>query len=321
MKAVHVLFFLVLCALSFQFTAAQSIGQPPKRFLRKKYAMVLGRRMAYVEVGKGDPIVFFHGNPTSSYLWRNVMPHIERQGRLIAPDMIGMGDSEKLSMTDPSRYSLLQRMNYLYTLLERIGVKQRVTLVMHDWGAMFGTYWAYLNRRNPDAIKAIVLTDPLLTQYNSTVSPLLAGYLKFYKSNEGQRELIENNNMIEVFIPGQVMRNLTEKEMDEYRRPYKMPGAARWPVSEFPKSLPLDGFPRASVKFFERSARWLATTKVKKLFFNGIPGGQALLIKPQMRTWPNLETINVKGLHYVQEDSPHVIGKSISKWLKKNFNA
>ncbi|MEM6731419.1 MAG: alpha/beta fold hydrolase [Myxococcota bacterium] len=205
----------------------------------KKRVTVLGKSMAYVERGEGDPIVFLHGNPTSSYLWRDVMPRLEGKGRLIAPDLIGMGDSDKLESSGPGTYTFLRHRDFLFSLLETLGVRERVT------------------------------------------------------------------------------RDLSAEEIAEYRRPFAEPGESRRPTLTWPRQLPIEGEHAEVVEIIEAYARWLDTCEIPKLFINADPG--AILRGPnreRVRGWPNLTEVTVKGIHFIQEDSPVEIGDAIADWLE-----
>lgn len=295
---------------------AQYIGEPPSRFLRKKYVSVHGRRMAYVEVGKGDPIVFLHGNPSSSYLWRNVMPHLEGHGRLVAPDLIGMGDSEKLPPPDPSRYSVLHHSNFLYGLFEKLDIRRNVTLVIHDWGSALGFNWAYLKRDDPDAVKGIAFMEAFVRPVTSKSRPEFLEFKNNLKGEQAKQRVLQQNLFVEVLMPPGIIRNLTMKEMNEWRRPFKTPGEGRLPTFTFPNEIPLDGMPRSTYRMASRYSRWLAfSKKVKKLFIRAAPG--SLIMEQEInfiRSWPNVREVGVKGIHFLQEDDPHTIGKAIAKW-------
>lgn len=317
MGFVIILFVTNLFLVFVPMVVCQSIGNPPARFLRKKYVNVHGRRMAYVEVGKGDPIVFLHGNPTSSYLWRNIMPHLESHGRLIAPDLIGMGDSQKLPPPDPSRYTVLQHSNFIYGMMEKLGVKRNVTLVLHDWGSAIGFNWAYLKRRDPDALKGIAFMESLVMPIDSKQRPDVLEFKNSFKGPRARDLVLNDNVFVEQTLPDFMIRNLTMKEMDEYRRPFKKPGQGRLPTFTFPNQIPIDGSPRSTHRMVSRYSRWLASSrKVNKLFFRAQPG--ILIARPEVkfiRSWPNIQEVGIKGKHFVQEDDPHTIGKAIAKWL------
>lgn len=315
--------FLLSTILKTSSSNAQTVpGDPPARFLKKKYETINGYKMAYVEVGKGDPIVFLHGNPTSSYLWRNVMPHLEGQGRLIAPDLIGMGSSDKLPPNDPSRYIFYQHSNFLFTLLERLGVKENITFVIHDWGSALGFWWAFLNRNNPNAVKGIAFMEAIVTPLVSgsvDIDSEVASTLGRLRGPDGEQFVLQDNFFIESVLPALIIRNLTEAEMDVYRAPYLNPGEDRRPTLTWPRQISINGVPEDVTSVVRSYGDWLKTSEsLPKLFINAEPG--AILvgdIADIVREWPNLEEVTVPGLHYVQEDSPDLIGKTVSEWLRR----
>ncbi len=281
----------------------------------KKFKTILGKQMAYVEVGTGDPIVFLHGNPTSSYLWRNVMPHLEGKGRLIAPDLIGMGDSDKLDNSGPGSYTFVEHRKYLFALLAELGVTENVTLVIHDWGSGLGFHWAH---QNPGAVKgiafmeAIVAPIPTWEDFPESVRETFQAF----RSSAGEEMMLQGNAFVEGILPGAVLRTLTESEMNEYRRPYLEPGEGRRPTLTWPRQLPIEGEPADVTAIVSEYGVWMAQNHIPKLFVNAEPG--AILqgpVRDYVRTWPNLTEITVPGIHFVQEDSPDEIGQAISEWL------
>lgn len=282
----------------------------------KKFKTVLGKRMAYVDEGTGDPIVFLHGNPTSIYLWRNVMPHLDGRGRLIAVDMIGMGDSEKLDTTKEGNYSLAENSKYTCALLETLGVIENVTLVLHDWGSGVGFNWANQHR---DAVKAIAFMEAIVTPFPTwdEFPKELHEPIGALRSEAGDKMALEENFFIEKLLPSAILRPLTEKEHAEYRRPYLDAGEDRRATLAGPRQLPIAGEPADTVALISRYADYLVNSKdVPKLFINAEPG--AFLVgyaRDFVRTWPNLTEVTVKGSHFVQEDSPHEIGEAIAEWL------
>jgi len=281
----------------------------------KKTATVLGKKMAYVEVGKGDPIVFLHGNPTSSYLWRNVIPHLEGLGRCIAPDLIGMGDSEKLDDSGPERYRFVEHRRYLDALLESIGVRANVTLVIHDWGSALGFDWA---NRHRDAVRGIAYMEAIVTPISWTDWPEASKRpFQGFRSGAGEELILEKNVFIERILPGSVLRGLTEEEMTVYRRPFTTPGESRRPTLSWPRQIPIDGEPADVVEIVDAYSKWLAASNVRKLFVNAEPG--AILIGKQRelcRSWPNQQEVTVAGSHFIQEDSPDEIGEAIAAWVR-----
>jgi len=283
----------------------------PKRFLD-----VLGKRMAYVETGTGDPVVFLHGNPTSSYLWRNVIPHVEHLGRCIAPDLIGMGDSDKLDEVGPGSYRLIEHRLYLDALLEALGIGDRVTLVVHDWGSALGFDWA---NRHRGAVRGIAYMEAVVRpitwdEFSAQARPLFEAF----RSPAGENLVLAKNVFLERVLPGSVLRGLTEAEMEIYRCPYREPGEGRRPMLTWPREIPIEGEPADVVAIVDSYATWLQAADVPKLFVDAEPG--AILTGAQRefcRAWPNQETLTVPGSHFIQEDSPDLIGRAIADWLQK----
>jgi haloalkane dehalogenase len=271
--------------------------------------------MAYVEMGSGDPIVFLHGNPTSSYLWRNVMPHLSDQGRCLAPDLIGMGDSEKLELSGPERYTFVEHREYLDGLLEALGVRTNVTLVVHDWGSALGFDWAC---RHPGAVRGIAYMEAIVqpvtwAQWPEAARPVFEGF----RSPAGGDMVLEKNVFVEAVLPGSILRKLTEEEMAVYRRPFAEAGEGRRPTLTWPRQIPIDGEPADVHDIVGRYGAWLAASDVPKLFVNAEPG--AILVGEQRefcRGWPNQQEVTVKGIHFVQEDSPDEIGRAVAAWRR-----
>jgi haloalkane dehalogenase len=286
-------------------------AEPPKAQLT-----VHGRSMAYVEAGTGDPIVFLHGNPTSSYLWRNVMPHLEGLGRCIAPDLIGMGDSGKLQPSGPDSYRFVEHRHYLDGLLAALGVCERVTVVGHDWGSALGFDWA---NRHRSAIKGLAYMEAIVrplawTEWPEPIRKLFQGF----RSEAGEAMVLEKNVFVERVLPGSVLRGLSDEEMAVYRRPYLEPGEARRPTLSWPRQIPLGGEPADVLAIVQAYADWLSRSEMPKLFVNAEPG--AILLGAQRefcRAWPNQTEVTVKGSHFIQEDSPAEIGQAIADWYRK----
>lgn len=280
----------------------------------KKFTAIHGRRMAYIEEGEGDPIVFLHGNPTSSFLWRNIMPYLAGKGRLIAPDLIGMGDSEKLEDSGADRYTYVEHRKYLFALLDELGVKENVTLVIHDWGSALGFNWA---QQNPGAVKGIAFMEaiaapvPAWDAFPAGLVELFQGF----RSPAGEQMVLNDNTFIEVVLPNAILRDLSETEMAEYRRPFTEAGEDRRPTLTWPRQLPIAGEPEDIIQIVSEYGQWLAESDVPKLFINAEPG--ALIvgeIRDLVRSWPNLSEVTVPGIHFVQEDSPDQIGEAIEAW-------
>ena len=281
----------------------------------KKEIVVKGKTMSYVEMGEGDPIIFQHGNPTSSYLWRNVMPHLQDQGRCIAIDLIGMGDSDKLDNPDASSYTFVQHRDYLDGALEALGVERDVTLVIHDWGSALGFDWA---NRHRDAVKGIAYMEGIVRPVSWEEWPEAArGVFQGFRSSAGEEMVLDKNTFVERVLPGSILRDLTEEEMAVYRRPFQNNGEDRRPTLTWPRQIPIDGTPLDVVEIVQAYADWLTEADLPKLFINAEPG--AILIGAQRefcRSWPNQTEVTVSGNHFLQEDSPHEIGQAIAAWRK-----
>jgi haloalkane dehalogenase len=278
----------------------------------KQHRDVLGVDMAYAEVGSGDPIVLLHGNPTSSYLWRHVIPHLEGLGRCIAPDLVGMGDSGRLPDSGPGSYRFVDHRRYLDALLDALDVRERVVLVVHDWGSGLGFDWA---NRHRDAVAGIAYMEAIVRPVSWAEWPP-RDFFAALRSDDGEAMILERNLFVERVLPGSVQRDLTAEEMAVYRRPYIEPGEARRPTLTWPREIPLDGEPADVAEIVADYAEWLSASDVPKLFVNADPG--AILVGPQRefaRTWSNQTEVTVPGIHFVQEDSAEAIGRAIADWL------
>jgi haloalkane dehalogenase len=280
---------------------------------------VLDRNMAYVEVGDGDPIVLLHGNPTSSYLWRNVIPHLQPLGRCIAPDLIGMGDSDKLPNSGPGSYRFVEHRRYLDALLEDLGVHERVTLVVHDWGSGLGFDWA---NRHREAVKRIAFMEAIVAPQGrdhwDTMGMRAA--LEAIRSEAGEEMVLKNNYFVEQILPNAILRKLSDEEMAAYRRPFAEPGEGRRPTLTWPREIPIEGKPADVNAIAADYADWLGSCDVPKLFLKAEPG--AILANDRLvnlvRGWPALTEKTVKGIHFVQEDSPDDIGRAIADWMRSS---
>ena len=253
---------------------------------RKLTIEVLGRRMAYIEQGDGAPIVLLHGNPTSSYLWRDVLPELDGLGRCLAPDLIGMGDSAKLADDDQGRYTFACHREFLDAFLDAVGVRQDVTLVVHDWGSALGFDWA---RRHPGAVRAIAYMEAIVRPFPGWEHwrEQSRGVFQALRSPAGEQLVLEENLFVEKILPMAVLRDLADEEMAEYRRPFAAPGEDRLPTLVWPRQLPIAGAPADVVEICDDYARWLAATPgIPKLFFNAEPG--AIFIGAQARVLPHL---------------------------------
>lgn len=279
----------------------------------KQKVEVLGKQMAYVEMGEGRPVVFLHGNPTSSYLWRNVMPHVRHLGRCIAPDLIGMGDSDKLD--DAARYTFVEHRAFVDGFLDAVGVDRDVVLVIHDWGSALGFDWA--NRRR-ERVRGLCYMEAIVRPVTWEEWPQAArGVFEGFRSDAGEDMVLNRNIFVERVLPGSVLRGLTDQEMAVYRRPFQNTGEDRRPTLTWPRQIPIDGEPRDVVEIVGTYAEWLRESAVPKLFINADPG--AILTGAQRefcRAWPNQTEVTVKGSHFIQEDSPNEIGEALAAWLQ-----
>ncbi len=271
--------------------------------------------MAYVEMGDGPPIVFQHGNPTSSYLWRNIMPHLEPHGRCVALDLIGMGDSDKLADSGPDRYRFVEHREFFDAALKALGITDDVTLVIHDWGSALGFDWA---NRHRNSVRGIAYMEAIVkpvswSEWPEVIRPLFQGL----RSETGETMVLEKNVFVERVLPGSVLRGLSDEEMRVYRRPFENPGEDRRPTLTWPRQIPLDGEPPDVVAIVSDYAMWMSQNTVPKLFVNAEPG--AILVEGQRefcRTWKNQTEITVSGSHFIQEDSPDQIGHALADWVQ-----
>lgn len=279
---------------------------------QKQRKRVLGVEMAYIDEGQGDPIVFLHGNPTYSYVWRNILPHVQPLGRVIAPDLIGMGDSQKLPDSGPDSYTFVEHRHYLDALLEALEVGTRVTLVGHDWGGALAFDWA---RRHPAAVKGIAFLEAVAETYTWSGYPEGARpRFQALRSAAGEALVLEKNTFIESNLPATVLRTLSEEEMEQYRRPFADPGEGRRPTLTFARQLPIDGEPADVTEIITASSSWLKSSPVPKLLIRSNPGTKQPKQYEAYRRWPALSEVSVRGHHTPQEDSPDEIGQAIASW-------
>ena len=282
----------------------------------KCFKSINGKNIAYIDVGDGAPIVLLHGNPTSSYLWRNVVPHLEGIGRVIVPDLIGHGDSEKLPDSEgPERYSFEISYEYLAGLLDELNITEDVTLVIHDWGSALGFHWA---KHHPEAVKGIAYMEAIVCPVTWDDWPESArGIFKGFRSDKGEDLVLQRNMFVEAVLPSSVIRQMGEEEMNQYRKAFTRV-ADRQPTLNWPRQIPIDGEPPHMVDLVASYGEWMATNQeLPKLFINADPGsiltGKA---RKFCRTWPNQKEVTVAGTHFIQEDSPVEIGIAVAEWLK-----
>lgn len=281
--------------------------------LKKKTARVLGAGMAYVEHGSGKPILLLHGNPTSSYLWRKVIPPLSAVGRCIAVDLIGMGDSAKLGL--PEQYRFKTHADYLEAFIDVLDIGSDITLVAHDWGGPLAFDWA---RRHPGVVRGIAYMETIAAPVTWADWPEAArNIFHAMRSEAGEEIVLRKNVFVERILPSSVLDPLPEAVLNVYRRPYIEPGESRRPTLTWPREIPIDGEPADVAAIAEANAEFFAKSTIPKLFVNAEPG-MILTGRPRelVRSWPNQTEVTVRGLHFIQEDSGEEIGEAIAGWLK-----
>ena len=273
---------------------------------------VLDGELSYVDTGAGAPIVFLHGNPTSATLWRNIITPLAAVGRCLAPDLIGMGDS---GPAPGGSYRFVDHARYLDAWFEAVGLEEPVCLVVHDWGSALGFHWA---RRHPERVRALVFMEAIVTPLSWQDWPEAARQVfQGMRSEAGEVLVLEKNVFVERILPASILRDLSDEEMQRYRKPYTAPGASRLPTLTWPREIPIDGEPADVVEIVQAYGQWLAQSSLPKLFVNAKPG--SILVGRQRevcRSWPNLKEVTVPGLHFIQEDSPAQIAGAIGEFLE-----
>lgn len=282
----------------------------------KQYVEILGKKMAYIEEGEGDPIVFLHGNPTSSYLWRNIYPALTHLGRCIVPDLIGMGDSDKLDRSGADKYRFVEHRNYLDELLYQLEVTDKVVFVIHDWGSALGFDWSF---RHEEAVQGIAYMEAIVQPLTWAEWPEAAvSIFQGFRSDAGEEMILDKNLFVEAILPASVLRTLSDDEMAEYRRPFVTAGEDRRPTLTWPREIPIEGEPREVVAIVDAYGKWLAGADIQKLLIVADPGsiltGAALEFA---RTWPNQREVTVPGLHFIQEDSAAEIGAAVAEFVSE----
>ena len=280
----------------------------------KKNINVLGKKMTYVDKGEGDPIIFQHGNPASSYLWRNIIPYLENQGRCIAIDLIGMGDSDKLTDNGNNTYSYHIQKQYFDKCLEELEIKENITFVIHDWGSALGFNWAY---EHQESVKGICYMEAIVKKISWEDWPKDAkSIFQGFRSDAGEDLILKKNLFIEGVLPNAIIRNLTETEMDIYRKPF-LKEIDRRPTLDWPRQIPINNEPEDVCKIVDDYSSWMSINEIPKLFINADPG--SILTGKQRefcRKWNNQQELTVRGNHFIQEDSPKEIGEAISNWYR-----
>ena len=286
----------------------------------KKHIMVKGRQMAYAELGdpNGRPIIFQHGNPTSSYLWRNIMPHVQDLGRCIAIDLIGMGDSEKLPDSGADRYTFVEHSEYFEAALEALGLNDNAVLVIHDWGSALGFHYAARHASQVAGVcymEAIVAPIPNWDEWPDNAREIFQAF----RSPAGEEIVLQKNVFVEGVLPSSIMRKLDEAEMAHYRAPFSEAGEGRRPTLTWPRQIPIAGEPANVVEIATHYAAFMAGSDMPKLFINADPGSILVGdVREVCRKWKNQTEVTVPGYHFVQEDSPDEIGKALRDWMVSN---
>ena len=282
----------------------------------KKKISIDGKEIAYHQQGSGEPIVFLHGNPTSSYLWRNITPYLHDQASCISMDLIGMGDSDKLDNPDTNSYRFEEHFYYVEKAIKALTNNEKITLVVHDWGSALGFHWSY---KHPELIKGIAYMEAIVKEmtwddWDKNAKSIFQGF----RSDAGEDLVLEKNYFIEKVLPGSIIRTLDADEMNEYRRPFLSSGEDRRPTLSWPREIPIEGEPGNVCQIVNEYAEWMKTKNIPKLFINAEPGAITTgKIRDFCRSWKNQTEVTVKGIHFIQEDSPDEIGKALSKWYKE----
>lgn len=282
----------------------------------KHTVTVNGKRMAFVDTGgPGDPVLFLHGNITQSYMWRNIIPHLEPVARCIAVDNIGQGDSEKLDESGPGRYRLAEHQHYIDGFIDQMNLGERISLVMHDWGVQLGLTWG---NRNRERLRGVAHMQGLMGNLNwGFWNEEVSAFMQRLRTDDGEELVLQQNLFIEKVLPAMVLGDLPTEVWNEYRRPYRNPGEDRRPSLTWPREIPVNGEPADVLAVIEANNRWLAESPLPKLYIHVEPEtvmkGHVL---DEVRTFPNQTEVTVEGLHYVQEDSPHEIGVALANWYR-----
>ncbi len=281
-----------------------------------KYITVKGLKMAYQEEGEGAPIVFLHGNPTSSYLWRNVVPHLKGLGRCLVPDLIGMGESDPLPESGPNSYRFTEHAGFLEELLQKLEVHKDAILVGHDWGGALLFQWAM---QHPDAVQGIVYMETIVSPVSWRDWPEDAkGIFQGMRSEAGEKIVLQKNLFVEGILPNSVLRKLTEEEMNVYRKPFLEEGERRRPMLTWPREIPIEGEPEDVCSIVTAYGKWLQDCEIPKLFINAEPGSILTGRQRQFcRRFRKQHEVTVKGSHFIQEDSPDEIGTAIAEFTEK----
>jgi haloalkane dehalogenase len=277
----------------------------------RKRAGILGTTMAYVDAGEGDPIVFLHGNPTPSYLWRNIIPYLLPYGRCLAPDYVGMGNS---GPAPDGSYRFADHQRYLDAWFDELGLEKNVILVLHDWGSALGFHWAY---RHPERVKAMVYMEGIVRPFRSWDEwpDITRAFFQAQRSEKGEDLILQKNLFIEYLLP---LRHISKDAMDVYRSHFRNSGPGRTPMLAWTRDLPIAGEPEDVVTIVEAYAKWMSANRIPKLFIDAEPGGFLIGAQREFcRAWPNQQTVTLKGAHFLQEEVPDQVGEAIASFVSK----
>ena len=276
---------------------------------------VNGKNIAYNQTGEGSPIVFLHGNPTSSYLWRKIIPYLESNANCYAFDLIGMGSSDKLDNPGPESYGFEEHFDYINQAINELIPNEKITLVLHDWGSAIGFHWAHENQKR---IQGIAYMEGIVKELEwKEWNEQSRGLFQALRSDSGEELILEKNVFIEKILVGSIIRQLDQYEMEEYRKPFENPGEDRRVMLSWPREIPIEGQPENVCKIVSEYSNWMSKNNIPKLFINADPG--AIIqgsVRDFCRTWKNQSEITVQGIHFIQEDSPNEIGTAIQKWYE-----
>jgi len=277
---------------------------------------VNGKKIAYDQKGQGSPIVFLHGNPTSSYLWRNIVPHLESVASCYVFDLIGMGESDKLDNPGLDSYGFEEHFEYLDKAIREVVTGDKITFVLHDWGSALGFHWAFMNQ---DRLKGIAYMEGIVKELKwEEWNEESRGLFQAMRSDVGEELILQKNIFIEKILTGSIIRDLSDEELEKYREPFKMPGEDRRVMLSWPRQIPIEGEPENVCKIVSEYSDWMSKNNIPKLFINAEPGAIIQgVVRDFCRTWNNQSEITVKGIHFIQEDSPNEIGSAIRKWYEE----
>ena len=286
-------------------------------FAEKKFMTVNGRRMAYIDEGEGDAIVFSHGNPTSSYLWRNIMPACRGLGRLVACDLIGQGDSDKLPDSGPGSYDYFEQRSFMHTLWDQLDLGSNVMFVLHDWGSALGFDYA---SKHADRVQGIAYMESIVMPLEwSDFSASMRPAFEAMRSAAGDAMVLKENAFVEQVLFGSIDRPLSDAVKAEYRRPFLNPGEDRRPTLSWPRQIPIAGEPSDVFEVVKGYSQWLATSSTPKLYFHATPG--VIDSSPNQvafcRTFFNQRELEVEGAHFIPEEAPEVVAPAVAAFVRR----